>query len=145
MPDQQQSLFDKEPEPWEMADQADERVATLVFVGGPSGRFDYRVPDELVDEVEPGRRVRAPLGRANRIVTGYCVQVATKPARGRPLKPLRGKSFSIVGPCHEIVSRIAEFSRMDCSIPIGISSILMGFVKIVSGRNWQGTCTKMDD
>ncbi|HUT93673.1 MAG TPA: primosomal protein N' [Thermoguttaceae bacterium] len=89
MPDQQQSLFDKEPEPWEMADQAEQRVATLVFVGGPSGRFDYLVPDELVDEVEPGRRVRAPLGRGNRIVTGYCVQVATKPSGGRRLKPLR--------------------------------------------------------
>ncbi len=90
MSDRQQSLFDKEPEPWELADQAERRVATLVFVGGPPGRFDYTVPNTLVDQVEPGRRVRAPLGKSNRIVTGYCVEVSTKPAGPRPLKPLRG-------------------------------------------------------
>ncbi len=88
MPDQQGSLFDKEPAPWDEADESEHLVATVVFTEGPSGRFDYLVPDRLAERVEAGRRVRAPLGRANRILTGYCVAVAPRPAGGRPLKPL---------------------------------------------------------
>ena len=88
MADQQGSLFDKEPAPWDEADQSEHLVATVVFTEGPTGRFDYVVPDRLAERVEAGRRVRAPLGRANRIVTGYCVAVASRPAGGRRLKPL---------------------------------------------------------
>jgi len=116
MSDQQQSLFDKEPEPWEMADQADQRVATLVFVGGPRGQFDYLVPDPLVDEVEPGRRIKAPLGRGNRIVTGYCVEVATKPAGTRPLKPLRSVADHrrlLSGPMLRLTEWIADHYLCD--------------------------------
>jgi len=90
MPDQQQSLFEKEPAPWEEADRSEQLVATVVFAGGPNGRFDYVVPDRWVQQVEAGRRVRVPLGRANRLVTGYCVGVATRPTGSRPLKPLKG-------------------------------------------------------
>ena len=46
------------------------------------------MPQPLADQVEPGRRVRVPLGRANRQVVGYCVRLATKPTTGRPLKAL---------------------------------------------------------
>jgi primosomal protein N' (replication factor Y) len=116
MPDQQQNLFDKEPEPWEMADQAEQPVATVVFVDGPSGPFDYVVPGHLVDEVEPGRRVRAPLGRANRIVTGYCVQLATRSVGGRPLKPLRGvvdRRSLLPGPMLRLTAWIADHYLCD--------------------------------
>ena len=88
MTDQQRQLFETEPAPWELDDRAEQLVATVVFAGGPGGRFDYTVPAHLADDVEPGRRVRVPLGRGNRMVVGYCVAVETKLVAGRPLKPL---------------------------------------------------------
>src|SRR5712671_3492193 len=88
----QQSLFDIEPAPWELDDLATALVATVVMPGGPAGEFDYSVPAEMIGGARPertleaGRRVRVPLGRSNRSVVGYCIDVATKPAGGRKLK-----------------------------------------------------------
>ncbi len=90
MSDKQRRFFDNEPAPWEVDEQAEQLVATVVFSTGPGGEFDYAVPDRLVGKVEPGRRVRAPLGRSNRLVTGYCVRLETKTAGPRTLKPLEG-------------------------------------------------------
>ncbi len=88
----QQSLFEIEPPAWELDDAASALVATVVLPGGPFGEFDYLVPAEMVGStrpermLEPGRRVRVPLGRSNRSVVGYCVDVAMKPSGGRKLK-----------------------------------------------------------
>ncbi len=90
----QQSLFDTAPAPWEVDDAAEALVATVVMPGGPEGEFDYRVPLEMLEptrpdrRLEPGRRVRVPLGRGNRSVVGYCVAVGTKPTGGRKLKTI---------------------------------------------------------
>lgn len=93
----QHSLFDAEPPEWELDAQSTILAATVVLPTGPPGEFDYAVPDEMADErrpetlVEPGRRVRAPLGRGNRPIVGYCVAVGPKPASPtRPLKSLKG-------------------------------------------------------
>ena len=89
---QQQSLFDIEPPPWEADDAAEELVATVVLASGPLGEFDYLVPAPLLDRgraermIEPGRRVRVPLGRGNRDVVGYCVALGNKPVGSRRLK-----------------------------------------------------------
>jgi primosomal protein N' (replication factor Y) len=88
MSDQQRNLFDREPEPWQQDDQAEHLVATVVLSTGPAQQFDYLVPDALRAEVEPGRRVRVPLGRGNRLVLGYCVRVECRPIGSRPLKPI---------------------------------------------------------
>ena len=99
----QQSLFDTEPAPWELDDAATVLVATVVMPGGPAGEFDYLVPAEMIGGTRPertleaGRRVRVPLGRSNRSVVGYCVDVAMKPAGGRKLRRLR--RCSIAGRC----------------------------------------------
>src|SRR3954469_13172847 len=88
----QQSLFETRPPQWEIDEAAAALVATVVLPGGPAGEFDYLVPDEMAGgmyperTLEPGRRVRVPLGRGNRSVVGYCVEMATKPAGGRKLK-----------------------------------------------------------
>jgi primosomal protein N' (replication factor Y) len=87
----QQSLFETDPAPWDVDDAAERIVASVVLAGGPIGEFDYLAPDELLSSqaalrLEPGRRVRVPLGRGNRNVVGYCVAVATKPAGSRALK-----------------------------------------------------------
>lgn len=89
---QQQSLFDTAPPPWEVDDAAVQLVATVVLPTGPVGEFDYLAPAEMVEgarpdrRLEPGRRVRVPLGRGNRSVIGYCVALENKLASGRKLK-----------------------------------------------------------
>lgn len=83
----QLQLFGDESAPWEADDHAEELVATVVFATGPAGEFDYRVPEALLSQVEPGRRVRVPLGRGNRTVVGYCVAVGYK-ATGPRRKPV---------------------------------------------------------
>ncbi len=90
----QQSLFDTEPLAWEVDSQTLQTVATVVMATGPELEFDYLVPPEFTDPrrpeqlVEPGRRVRASLGKGNRSIVAYCVAVETKPTGGRTLKPL---------------------------------------------------------
>ncbi len=88
MSDPQRHLFDPEPAPWQEDDQAEHLVATVVLATGPAQEFDYTVPDRLRLEIEPGRRVRVPLGRGNRLVTGYCVRLETRAAGPRRLKPV---------------------------------------------------------
>ena len=84
----QQPLFELEPAPWEMDAAQEQLVATVVFTGGLDDVFDYSVPDALRGQLEVGRRVRVPLGRANRMVTGYCVRLETRRGVTRRLKPL---------------------------------------------------------
>jgi primosomal protein N' (replication factor Y) len=90
----QQRLFDAAPLAWEL-DAAELRaVASVVFPSGPEGAFDYDVPEDLCDSarpdrfIEPGRRVEAPLGRGNRQLVGYCVEMTTKPVAAGRLKPI---------------------------------------------------------
>ncbi len=83
---QQQTLFDPEPAPWELDDAEQKHVATVVLASGPGGEFDYLVPEEL--ELAVGCRVKVPLGRGNRSVVGYCVEVGFKLAGGRKLKAI---------------------------------------------------------
>lgn len=103
----QRSLFDAQPPAWELDAQSTVLAATVVLPGGPAGEFDYAIPDAMADErkpdtlVEPGRRVRAPLGRGDRPVVGYCVAVGPKPnSPTRPLKTLKGviDPVSLVSP-----------------------------------------------
>jgi primosomal protein N' (replication factor Y) len=90
MTDSQRHLFDIAPEPWELDDAAERTVATVVLPEGPGGSYDYSVPDSLRSQVQPGRRVRVPFGRSNRVVVGYCVRVENKTTSGRPLKQVAG-------------------------------------------------------
>ena len=78
-----------EPAPWEQDDQQERLVATVVFVGGAPGEFDYLVPDDLAESIQPGCRVRVPLGRSNRPVDAYCIRAEAKPPGKYRLKPVR--------------------------------------------------------
>ena len=71
----QRDLFETDPNPWELDDLEEQRVASIVFSEGVDGEFDYLIPADLTDEVQAGKRVRVPLGRGNRTVVGYCVRV----------------------------------------------------------------------
>ncbi len=87
------NLFDTEPPPWEL-DDAETNASRVVLATGPSGEFDYLVPATFADERKPeilaeaGRRVQVPLGRGNRPVIGYCIDVGMQPVGGRKLKSL---------------------------------------------------------
>jgi len=71
----QPNLFDTDPAPWELDDANEHQVATLVFSVPPYGPYDYAVPPRLQEVAEAGRRMKAPLGRGNRGLQGYCVNV----------------------------------------------------------------------
>ncbi len=90
MSKQQQALFQPDPAPWEL-DDADERlVATVVFPEAPHGPFDYAVPGTMRETLAAGCRVRVPLGRGNRLVVGYCVELRNGSVGGRRLKDVQG-------------------------------------------------------
>ncbi len=84
----QRQLFETEPAPWEADDQGRQLVASVLLPSGPAKEFDYLVPDGLREAVELGRRVKAPFGAGNRLVTGYCVRLEDRPVGRRKLKPL---------------------------------------------------------
>ena len=71
----QQSLFNVEPPPWQLDDQDDWLAARVVFPGRPYGPYDYSIPAELEKQVQPGVRVSVSLGRGQRIMMGYCIDV----------------------------------------------------------------------
>ncbi|HEY2761291.1 MAG TPA: primosomal protein N', partial [Pirellulales bacterium] len=84
----QQPLFELEPTPWEFDAAHEQLVATVVFKGSVEKTFDYSVPDAILEKLEPGRRVRVPFGRGNRMLVGYCVQLQNRCDLTRRLKPV---------------------------------------------------------
>ena len=85
---EQGKLFDNEPEPWEVDDQAEQCVAAVVFAEPPFGPYDYQVPDALRAAAQAGVRVQVPLGRGNRRRTGYCTAVTNCQTPSRRLKSI---------------------------------------------------------
>jgi primosomal protein N' (replication factor Y) len=75
-------------------DEAQEgHVAAVVFTEGPTDIFHYSIPDDQLDKVAVGKRLRVPLGRGGRVNTGYCVAVETRASLGRikyKLRDIRG-------------------------------------------------------
>jgi primosomal protein N' (replication factor Y) len=83
----QQQLFEREPLPWELADQEDLVCAQLVFNRPVDKAFDYLVPDHVRGPLQPGQRVKAPFGRGDRLAIGYCVGLE-RPKRSEGLKAI---------------------------------------------------------
>ena len=90
-PDQsiQRDLFDRRPA-WEEDDVRRGTIATVVLPEGVDKPLDYLVPEPLAAAVEPGRRVRVPLGRANRLRLAYCIAVRSGELPQAPLKAVEG-------------------------------------------------------
>lgn len=95
MSQDQQQLFDTEPQPWQLDDMDDWVAARVAFSEAPYGPYDYEIPSPLESEIQAGVRVEVPLGRGNRHLKGYCVAVinAGHPdaasVNPRKLKPVR--------------------------------------------------------
>ncbi|MBN2581179.1 MAG: primosomal protein N' [Pirellulales bacterium] len=104
---EQGKLFDYLPEPWEADDQSERLVATVVLLKGPEKELDYEVPDALRESVEPGKRVKVPLGRGNRPTVGYCVRLENKPTGRRALKPVQ----TVLDECRLLSSPLLRLSR----------------------------------
>ena len=88
MPEDQPHLFDTQPPAWEQDAAKSVWAARIVLPSGLTRQLDYRVPDVLREQIEAGRRVRVPLGRGNRSVVGYCVDVLPDAKPDRPLKEI---------------------------------------------------------
>ncbi len=85
----QRELFESRPQ-WAEDDARRGTIATVVLSEGVDKPLDYLVPESLIATVEPGRRVRVPLGRANRERLGYCVAVRHGELPQTPLKSVAG-------------------------------------------------------
>lgn len=85
----QRELFESRPQ-WVEDDARRGTVATVVLPDGVDKPLDYLVPEHLAGDVEPGRRVRVPLGRANRLRLAYCVAVRHGELPQTPLKSVAG-------------------------------------------------------
>lgn len=75
--DQQNQLFDTAPEQWQLDDEGDWVAARIVFSEAPHGPYDYSVPVSMQPMLKVGMRVKVPLGRGNRTMLGYCIEVIT--------------------------------------------------------------------
>ena len=84
----QRELFDPDVPPWELDAQSECRAASIVFSDPPHGPLHYRVPDTWLDQLQPGSRVKVPLGRGNREMLGYCISVETVQQPPAALKPI---------------------------------------------------------
>jgi primosomal protein N' (replication factor Y) len=84
----QHRLFEPPPElmPWEAAAESDRVAAQIVFNRPLDTVFSYLVPDELRGVIGPGQRVKAPFGKGNRTLVGYCVGLGPVPETSRELK-----------------------------------------------------------
>ena len=85
---QQPQLFATDVPEWELDAQGECRAARVVFSEAPHGPLDYRVPDQLLEQVQVGVRLKVPLGKSNREMLGYCIAVETVPRAPDALKPV---------------------------------------------------------
>ncbi|MCR9198391.1 MAG: primosomal protein N' [Planctomycetaceae bacterium] len=85
----QQGLFDFADTPdWEHAAAEDIQVAEVVFNLPLEKPYTYSIPDEFRERLRPGMRIKTSLGRGNRRVVGYCVNVRQLEDPSRRLKPI---------------------------------------------------------
>ncbi|MHB1560600.1 MAG: primosomal protein N' family DNA-binding protein, partial [Isosphaeraceae bacterium] len=92
----------------------------------------YRVPARLAGAIRVGQRVRAPLGRGDKLAAGYCVRLDERAPEG--LDRLRIKAIvEILDPSPLIDDRMLELSRwlaeyyacswgqaLDAAVPAGV-------------------------
>ena len=86
----QKGLFGDDTTPWEQDDAQSALVASVVFSTGPEQPFDYIVPERIIGDIVPGRRIFVPLGKSNRRMMGYCVAVQRRELPRRKLKEVLG-------------------------------------------------------
>ena len=118
MPDDQPSLFETQPPKWQLDDHDDWLAARIAFAGPPFGPYDYSIPADLEVSVKPGVRVRVPLGRSGRMLTGYCVDVigpdhasaaTVNPSKLKPIASVVDAQPLLTPTLLKLAHRIAEY------------------------------------
>ncbi len=87
MAGRQGELFSQDVPEWELDAAASTRAASIVFAENPWGPFHYRIPEEM-SALQIGMRVKVPLGKGNREIVGYCVEIETVKLPSERLKPI---------------------------------------------------------
>ena len=140
MADEQNSLFETEPQPWNLDDQDDWLAARIAFADQPYGPYDYSIPADMESAVKPGVRVEVPLGRSNRKMTGYCIDVigpfhalaaSVKPNRMKPLDRVVDETPLITPALLKLAHWISEYYI--CELGIVIETIIPTGVRNDSG------------
>ncbi|HMP58860.1 MAG TPA: primosomal protein N' [Gemmatales bacterium] len=115
-------LFPPPPEP------AVACYAEVVFNRPLTTRFTYGVPENLAARLQPGMRVRAPFGRGNRLLPGYCVALSVQPRTDRSVKLLNSiiDDEPLLGPdLLDLTQWLADYylcgwgQALDAAIPAG--------------------------
>ncbi|MCD7766377.1 MAG: hypothetical protein LUH53_07690, partial [Lachnospiraceae bacterium] len=69
-----------------------------ISLGKLDQSFQYRIPDELADTLEPGDVVEIPFGRGDRLTKGYVLRISPTPACApEKIKTIRQRVTSIGG------------------------------------------------
>ena len=140
MADEQNSLFETEPQPWNLDDQDDWLAARIAFADQPYGPYDYSIPAEMESAVKPGVRVEVPLGRGNRKMTGYCIDVigpfhplaaSVKPNRMKPIDRVVDETPLITASLLKLAHWISEYYV--CELGVVIETIIPTGVRNDSG------------
>ncbi len=138
--DQQPSLFNTDPRPWNLHDQDDWIVARVAFSAAPYGPYDYSIPAELEKIVTLGIRVAVPIGRGNRSMEGYCVDIITAAHplgssvnrnRLKPITSVLDKKSLITTGLLELAKWISEYYL--CPLGTVIDTIVPPSVRNQSG------------
>lgn len=130
-----QGLFDFADLPdWEQAALDDVRIAEVVFNLPLEKPYSYLVSDDFRELVQPGTRVRVPLGRGDRSVIGYCVEVHQTDNPHRRLKSVQ----EVLDPSPLLNSQMLELTRWIadrylCSWGQVLESVIPAGVKRRSG------------
>lgn len=106
----------------------------MVFSRGPQQPFDYSVPERLRSQIAAGQRVRAPLGKGERLVTGYCVRLENTPVGQRRLKPLEAivDTRTLLGPSMlRLTEWMAEYYM--CAWGVVLEAVVPGGVRGQAG------------
>lgn len=69
--------------------------------------FDYLLPEEGADDVQPGVRVRVPLRMARRIIDGFVIELADESDHDRPLSQID----TLVSPVPVLPERLYRLAR----------------------------------
>ncbi len=84
----QTELFDLTPPPWETPDESPITVATVVFSEAPYGPYDYLVNPSDRHRLQPGMRVKVPLGNRRQPIISWCIKVETTSRTSHKLREI---------------------------------------------------------
>ena len=114
--------------------QPDSPVASVALVQKVDRIYSYSVPAELVGTLQSGCRVKVPLGKSNRLVEGYCVQISREGWKST-LKPVAEQlDPKPLLSCHmiELGTWIARYYA--CSLGLTLDVMVPAGVKADAGR-----------